>query len=75
MSHVLWCEGIIGAGKTTATKILADKLGLRSYLEPVETNPYLKRFYDDPKRWASNHQRVHQLRTGVNKVLAVVEYE
>jgi deoxyadenosine/deoxycytidine kinase len=45
-------EGIIGAGKTTLTHTLAERLRLRPLLEPVETNPYLERFYKDPKRWA-----------------------
>lgn len=49
---VIWVEGIIGAGKSTLTTELSDKLNLRPIMEPVETNPYLGRFYEDPKRWA-----------------------
>lgn len=49
---IIWVEGIIGAGKTTLTKTLADTFNFRSVLEPVETNPYLERFYKEPKRWA-----------------------
>ena len=50
--RVVWVEGGIGAGKTTLAKILAQALGFRALYEPVNSNPYLDRFYDDPKRWA-----------------------
>jgi len=38
-------DGIIGAGKTTLTKAIADKTGWIPYLEPVKSNPYLDDFY------------------------------
>jgi len=49
---VAWVEGIIGAGKSTLAEILSKELGLRRFLEPVDSNPYLADFYKDPKRWA-----------------------
>lgn len=49
---IIWVEGPIGSGKTTLAKLIAAKLGLRLIQEPVESNPYLERFYQDPKRWA-----------------------
>ena len=52
MNPVIWVEGIIGSGKSTITKSLAERFNLRAYYEPVETNPYLEKFYDDPKRYA-----------------------
>lgn len=45
-------SGLIGAGKTTFTKALAEHLGYKAMFEPVESNPYLAKFYEDPKRWA-----------------------
>ena len=48
----IWIEGIIGAGKTTVTRKLADELNLRPLFEPVEANPYLDDFYKNPKEHA-----------------------
>jgi deoxyadenosine/deoxycytidine kinase len=53
-------EGIIGAGKTTFAREIAKRLNLRLIEEPVESNPYLERFYEDPKRYAFGMQ-VHLL--------------
>lgn len=49
---IIWVEGIIGAGKSTLTRRLAESLYLRGIYEPVDTNPYLEPFYREPKRWA-----------------------
>ena len=43
--------GIIGAGKSTLTKNLAEHMGYDAYNEPVEDNPYLNDFYSDMKKW------------------------
>jgi len=51
-SPIIWVEGIIGAGKSTLTTELESALGFQGRYEPVGTNPYLERFYKDPKRWA-----------------------
>lgn len=53
---IIWVEGIIGAGKSTLAKILAEALDLRMLSEPVDSNPYLTRFYEEPARWAFSMQ-------------------
>lgn len=48
--------GNIGSGKTTLTRLLADRYGWTPRYEPVDNNPYLADFYKDMKRWAFNLQ-------------------
>ena len=61
-------EGLIGAGKTTLAKRLAAELGGRLVLEEFDDNPFLPRFYEDPKRYGFSvelsflAQRYHQLK-------------
>jgi deoxyadenosine/deoxycytidine kinase len=45
-------EGVIGAGKTTVARLLADPLGARLVLESFADNPFLPRFYAAPERYA-----------------------
>ena len=45
-------EGLIGAGKTTLTRLLAKEWNAGLILEPNETNPFLEPFYSDPERYA-----------------------
>lgn len=52
MGPIIWVEGIIGSGKSTLTKTIAERLNLKAFHEPVESNPFLDRFYKDPERWA-----------------------
>ena len=42
-------EGAIGIGKTTLTKRLAATFEIQTLLEEAEDNPFLERFYQDPK--------------------------
>ena len=48
--------GNIGAGKTTLTRLLSEKLGWRAYYEKVIDNPYLSDFYGDMNRWSFHLQ-------------------
>ena len=45
-------EGVIGAGKTSLSKMLAQDLEAELDLEVVEGNPFLSRFYEDRKSHA-----------------------
>jgi len=46
---LLAIEGNIGAGKTTLSKMLAKKYGTRLILEQFAQNPFLAKFYEQPK--------------------------
>lgn len=43
-------EGPIGVGKTSLAQRLAEHLGAEMLLEKPQDNPFLERFYQDPKR-------------------------
>lgn len=49
-------EGVIGAGKTTLARMLAERLGARLVLEEAEANPFLVEFYRDRRRFAFQTQ-------------------
>ncbi|MBU2445313.1 MAG: deoxynucleoside kinase [Bacteroidetes bacterium] len=49
-------EGVIGAGKTTLSKLLTEKLKADLILEQFEANPFLDKFYLDRKRYAFQTQ-------------------
>ena len=48
--------GNIGCGKTTLTRMLAQRYGWQPRYESVADNPYLADFYADMKRWSFNLQ-------------------
>ncbi len=49
-------EGPIGVGKTTLAKRLAQSFNYETLLERAEENPFLDRFYRDPRRHALSTQ-------------------
>tara|TARA_Y100000389_G_scaffold131137_1_gene128610 strand:- start:16771 stop:17373 length:603 start_codon:yes stop_codon:yes gene_type:complete len=45
-------SGIIGVGKSTLTDSLGSHMDLKIFQEPVKTNEYLSKFYEDMNRYA-----------------------
>lgn len=42
---------MISAGKTTYTERLAEELGTKAFFEPVDDNPILEKYYEDPEKY------------------------
>lgn len=57
-SHIKYIaiEGVIGAGKTTLAKMLSQKMNANLVLESYEDNPFLEKFYKNPRRYALHTQ-------------------
>ncbi len=49
-------EGVIGAGKTSLTRLLCNYFDARAIYEKPEENPFLEDFYRDPQRYAFQTQ-------------------
>lgn len=43
--------GMIGVGKTTYTTRLSEALGTEAFYEPVENNPILDKYYENPDKY------------------------
>ncbi len=71
--------GNIGSGKSTLTRLLAERYGLLPVYETVDENPYLADFYADMGRWAFHSQvfflakRLEQHLRQINPALHVVQ--
>ena len=50
--HFVTIEGNIGAGKTTLSHLLSEHYNARLILEEFADNPFLPRFYENPKQYA-----------------------
>lgn len=48
--------GNIGAGKSSLTRLLADRFTWKPYYESVDDNPYLPDFYGNMPRWSFHLQ-------------------
>ncbi|MEW6421321.1 MAG: deoxynucleoside kinase [Deinococcota bacterium] len=64
-------SGNIGSGKSTLTRMLADRYGLRPVYEPYAENPYLEDFYRDMRRY-SFHSQVYFLSKRLEQHLNLV---
>jgi deoxyadenosine/deoxycytidine kinase len=49
-------EGPIGVGKTTLARALGQEFDARVVFEQVEENPFLRRFYEEPRTFAFQAQ-------------------
>ncbi|MBK8089003.1 MAG: deoxynucleoside kinase [Chitinophagaceae bacterium] len=50
--HFITIEGNIGAGKTTLSHLLSKHYNARLILEAFADNPFLPKFYENPKQFA-----------------------
>jgi deoxyadenosine/deoxycytidine kinase len=51
-AYYIAIEGVIGVGKTSLAKFVAERMNAGLILEQSEENPYLEDFYRDPQRFA-----------------------
>ncbi len=56
MKRFILIAGNIGAGKTSLTERLGERLGWRTAYESVSDNPYLPDFYADMRSWSFHLQ-------------------
>ena len=54
---IIAIEGNIGAGKSTFCDRLSKATGWHLMEEPVDTNPYLELYYENPRRWGTEMQQ------------------
>ena len=50
--HFIAVEGNIGAGKTTLSQLLSQHYNAKLMLEEFAENPFLTKFYENPKQYA-----------------------
>ncbi len=50
--HFIAVEGNIGAGKTTLSQLLSQYYNAKLMLEEFAENPFLTKFYENPKQYA-----------------------
>jgi deoxyguanosine kinase len=69
-------EGLVGAGKTTTTQLVAPNLRLRAVVEQTDKHPFLAAYYRDPHRFAFETELVfmmihlHQIKEASGAILS-----
>lgn len=83
--HFVALAGNIGAGKSTAAKIIARHFGFEVFHEPVVENRFLKLYYGDMRRWSftlqmefllkrvEHHGHIERLPTGCVQDRTLIE--
>lgn len=62
MHHYIVIEGPLGVGKTSLALKLAETLNAEALLEDAEENPFLRKFYQNPKKYSFQAQIFFLLR-------------
>jgi deoxyguanosine kinase len=62
MDQYIVIEGPLGVGKTSLAFMLAEKMNGQTLLEDIEENPFLTKFYQDPKKYGFQTQIYFLLR-------------
>jgi deoxyguanosine kinase len=60
--HYIVIEGPLGVGKTSLALKLAETLNAEALLEDAEENPFLRKFYQNPKKYSFQAQIFFLLR-------------
>ncbi|MGX7419752.1 deoxynucleoside kinase [Carnobacterium gallinarum] len=71
---VIVLAGMIGAGKSTYTKLISDALDSEAFYESVDDNRILEKFYEDPKRWAFSLQ-IYFLNTRFRSIKDALQHQ
>lgn len=72
--YVIVLAGMIGAGKTTYTKYIAEEFNSEAFYESVDDNPVLERFYEDKERWGFALQ-IHFLNTRFKSIKRALTHQ
>ena len=65
--HYIAIEGVLGVGKTTFAKMLADDTQAKLVLEQVDNNPFLEKFYKEMETYALQTQLTFLLNRAVQQ--------
>lgn len=71
---VIVLAGMIGAGKSSYTKLIADELGSEAFFESVDDNRILEKFYHNPERWAFSLQ-IYFLNTRFRSIKEALKHQ